>query len=283
MAGRYGEVGLDSPLRDVGIGKKSLTVLADKLTVHTVGDLLRYYPRKYTQRGDPTDLANLEVGEKATVWARVLDVSERKPRQDQYRGGRRSGVKLITTVTIGDGHHTLTCAFFNQFHIARILKPGVTALFSGTVKEINCTLQLSSPQWAVLKGADMDADIQTVEEFSGIIPIYPLTEGLTQGDIQHTIKVVLELLGGDIADPVPAELLATHGFAELSAALNDIHRPRSHDALADASAAAVRRGAGGPAGAGPAPRGARRTSRPNRAPGSTAGCSTPSTRTCPSP
>ena len=42
----------------------------DKLNLTTVGDLLRYYPRKYDQRGKLTDLASLVVGERATVWAR---------------------------------------------------------------------------------------------------------------------------------------------------------------------------------------------------------------------
>ncbi|WP_029135393.1 ATP-dependent DNA helicase RecG [Nakamurella lactea] len=231
MAERYGDVGLDSPLRDVGVNPKHLKALDEKIGVRTVGDLLRYYPRKYNERGKLTELGKLQVGEKATVWARITDVKENQINRFSHRGPK-SGVKLITKVVISDGRHRLSCAFFNQWHIAKVLKVGMEAMFAGTVKEFRGEMQLSSPQWAKLSGeGEAEEDIEILESFAGgIIPIYPLVEGLSQPMIQGAIKVVLKLLG-EIDDPVPTEILAAQGMTDLDSALRDIHRPRSSKEL----------------------------------------------------
>ncbi|MDQ2845288.1 MAG: ATP-dependent DNA helicase RecG [Actinomycetota bacterium] len=239
MPANNSDVGLDSVLRDVGFAPKKIKTLAEKLDIATVGDLLRYYPRKHNERGQLTDLGELVVGEKATVWARITDVKE-KPMGGAHgrgRGARGGGLKLITTVTIGDGRRRLTCAFFNQWHIAKRLRPGMEAMFAGTVKDFRGELQLSSPQWAALSvGGESTDDAEVLESFAGgIIPIYSLTEGVTQYEIQNSVRVVLDLLG-DIEDPVPMEILAASGLTDLGSALRDIHRPRSQPDLQNAKA-----------------------------------------------
>ncbi len=231
MAASNSDVGLDSPLRDVGFAPKKVTTLAEKIDVHTVGDLLRYYPRKHNERGQLTDLAELTVGEKATVWARITDVKDKPMSGFNGRGrgrGKGGGLRLVTTVTISDGHRRVTCAFFNQWHIAKRLRPGMEAMFAGTVKDFRGELQFSSPQFAALTaGGESADDIEVLESFAGgIIPIYSLTEGITQPEIQNSVRVVLELLG-DVDDPVPAEILATRGLTDLATALRNIHRPAS--------------------------------------------------------
>ncbi len=240
MPGRSPDVRLDTPLGDVGFTSKKVKVLAEKIDVRTVGDLLRYYPRRHNERGQLTDLGELVVGEKATVWARIVSVTE-KPMggfkgHGRGHGGRGGGLRLVTTVTISDGHRSLTSAFFNQFHIARRLRPGMEAMFAGTVKEFRGELQLSSPQWAALTAIGDADDPEVLESFAGgIIPIYSLTEGISQPDIQNSVRVVLDLLG-EVDDPVPAEILAMRGLTDLATALRDIHRPRSQPDLQNARA-----------------------------------------------
>lgn len=241
MAGRSPDIGLDSPLREVGFTPRKVKALAEKIDVHTVGDLLRYYPRRHNERGQLTDLGALVVGEKVTVWARIVSVTDKpmggfKTNGAGRRPAGRGGLRLVTTVTISDGRRNLTCAFFNQSHIARKLRPGMEAMFAGTVKEFRGEMQLSSPQWAALTAGGEADDLEVIESFAGgIIPIYSLTEGISQPDIQHSVRVVLELLG-KIDDPVPTEILAARGLADLSTALRDIHRPRSQRDLQSARA-----------------------------------------------
>ena len=96
-----GKIDLNSPLK-TALGSRSAAKLVEKLDLQTVGDLLRYYPRKYDQRGKLTDLAALVEGERATVWARVVKVTERELGLAAVRGGKGRGVRHITNVVIGD-------------------------------------------------------------------------------------------------------------------------------------------------------------------------------------
>jgi len=235
------EIGLDTPLKGL-IGARTAARLSEKLELVTVGDLLRYYPRKYDQRGKLTDLAKLVVGERATVWGRVVTVTERDlgyrgPNHGAGRGkGRgRPPVKHITNVVIGDGNRHLTCTFFNQYHWGKMLPPGTDAMFSGKITQFQNKLQMSSPSVAILsdtpdtrsrEGSDL---LEIIESFpGGVIPVYPLVEGVTQAILQRSVRTVLDLRPV-IPDPVPDGLLAQHGLIDLTAALDDIHRPRNHE------------------------------------------------------
>ena len=232
------KITLNNPLRSA-LGTRSAAKLVEKLDLTTVGDLLRYYPRKYDQRGRLTDLAALIVGDRATVWARVVKVTERElgGAGSGRRGeGRGRAVKHITNVVIGDSHRQLTCTFFNQYHWSKTLKPGTDAMFSGKVSMFNRTLQMSSPSVAIVSDGrtgdgDSAAAIDVIESFpGGVIPVYPLVEGVTQTQVQHCVRAALDLLT-EIGDPVPDVLLAEHKLVDLQTALRDIHRPRNETHL----------------------------------------------------
>ena len=114
------------PLRLV-VGDKAAKRLASALDLHTVGDLLGYYPRRYDKRGELTDLAGLRDGDYVTVQAEVAKTSVRKMNS-------RSGSIFEAIVTDGRGQLTLT--FFGhgrQDWRQRALSPGVRGLFSGQV------------------------------------------------------------------------------------------------------------------------------------------------------
>jgi ATP-dependent DNA helicase RecG len=230
------KITLSSPLK-TALGLRSAAKLVDKLNLTTVGDLLRYYPRKYDQRGKLTDLASLVVGERATVWAKVMTVQERDlGYQGAARRGKRPGVRHITNVVIGDSNRKLTCTFFNQYHWSKMLRPGTDAMFSGKVTMFNKTMQMSSPSVAIVddgNGSTTDSKdaIDVIESFpGGVIPVYPLVEGVTQTVVQHCVHAALNLLD-EIPDPVPDVLLARHGLVDLNTALRDIHRPRNQTHL----------------------------------------------------
>ncbi len=223
-------VGWHTPLRTV-IGTRAARQLSEKLELTTVGELLRHYPRKYDRRGKLTDLGGLKVGEPVTVWAKVLAVNDR-------RMGSTAKVRNVTQVRIGDGQHDLTCTFFNRWNLAGQLPVGTEAMFSGTVSRFNGVLQITSPQVAKLdpgSAAGKDA-IDVIESFpGGVIPVYPLTDGITGALMQRCVRTVLEVLDG-IPDPVPDVLLAMRRLADLDTAVRDIHRPRTAEDLAAAQA-----------------------------------------------
>ena len=80
------------------IGDKAAKRLADSLDLHTVGDLLSYYPRRYDKRGELTDLAALTDGEYVTVQAEVAAVSSRP---DAQPAGAASSRRSSPTAAAG--------------------------------------------------------------------------------------------------------------------------------------------------------------------------------------
>ena len=84
-------VTMGTPLTRV-LGPKTAGGMADQLGLHTVGDLLRHYPRRYAKRGEMTRLDDLQVGDRVTILAQGKKVSTRPMRQ-------RRG--MITEVTVG--------------------------------------------------------------------------------------------------------------------------------------------------------------------------------------
>ncbi len=212
---------LDTLLRSV-VGQKTATALADGLDLHTVGDLLRHYPRRYAERGEYTDLRSLEVGEQVTVAAKVQKVNVRPMRQ------RRGN---LLEVTVGDGRSSLTLTFFNQAWRERELTIGRWGLFAGKVTKFRDTLQLNSPQYQLLAEPGTEAAEEQLEEFAGaLIPVYPAANGLPTWVIARCVRVALDTLE-EPPDPLPDFLRARRHLVSLGDALRDIHRPASREAL----------------------------------------------------
>jgi ATP-dependent DNA helicase RecG len=193
---------------------RTAKVLASSLDVHTVGELLRHYPRRYEQRGELTDLANLRDGEHVTVLAQIKAVTTRAMRN---RRGK------LTEVTVTDGRGTLTLAFFRQPWREKELKPGLHGLFAGQVSSYGRKRQLIHPDCELIGETDPGTEL-AAEHAAEIIPVYPATSQLPSWKIAKAIRTVLDTL--DIADdPLPAAVRERYGLPGQAAALLGIHRP----------------------------------------------------------
>ncbi|MBO0841037.1 MAG: ATP-dependent DNA helicase RecG, partial [Sciscionella sp.] len=202
------------------LGAKTAKALAGGLDLHTVGDLLRHYPRRYAQRGELTAIDGLELGEHATVLAKVRTVNKRRMRS-------RRGT--IVEVKITDGARILDCAFFNQSYQARRLRPGVLGLFAGKVTAYRGKLQLAQPEYQLLDADDDDetAAVSSAAEFAAaIIPVYPASAGLPSWTIARCVRQVLDQLD-EVPDPLPQSLRTEHELPDLATALRSIHTPES--------------------------------------------------------
>ena len=202
------------------VGAKSAKALTGAFDLHTVGDLVRYYPRRYAERGQLTDIAGLEIGEHVTVMARVQTVSHRTMRTK--RGS-------ISEVSITDGSRSLICTFFNQPRVARMLKPGGSALFAGKVSIFKNKLQLTNPDFQLLDEDTADekpdgekTNDEKIEAFVGLIPVYPAAASVQSWQIAKCVRQALSLLG-EIEDPMPPELRDKRGFTNYDEAIRAIH------------------------------------------------------------
>lgn len=203
---------LEEPLRNV-VGGKAAAKLEAGLGLHSVGDLLRHYPRRYAQRGELTDLAALRDGEHVTVFAQVAAVHSHNMRS-------RKGKLLEVTVT--DGRARLVLTFFRYAdYWKQQLAPGQHAMFAGRVSTFKGKRQLAHPEFKLL-GAD-DAG-KAAEYAAELIPVYPASSKASTWDVERCVRIILDTLG-ELDDPLPAELRERHRLLGLADALRGIHRP----------------------------------------------------------
>ncbi|MFD8217370.1 helicase-related protein [Streptomyces sp. NPDC059697] len=223
---------LDEPLKKV-LGPPTAKVMAEHLGLHTVGDLLHHYPRRYEERGQLTHLADLPMDEHVTVVAQVADA--RLLTFASAKAPRGKGQRLEVTITDGSGR--LQLVFFgNGVHKPhKDLLPGTRAMFSGKVSVFNHRLQLAHPAYEPLR-ADSDDAAETVDSWAGaLIPIYPATAKLESWKIAKSVQTVL-LSAQEAVDPLPDSLRDGRGLVSLPEALLKIHRPHTKADIHDARA-----------------------------------------------
>ncbi|MGW4443130.1 ATP-dependent DNA helicase RecG [Streptomyces sp. NPDC004682] len=222
---------LREPLKKV-LGPATAKVMAEHLGLHSVGDLLHHYPRRYEERGQLTHLADLPMDEHVTVVAQVADA--RLHTFASARAPRGKGQRLEVTIT--DGMGRLQLVFFgNGVHKPhKELLPGTRAMFSGKVSVFNRRLQLAHPAYELLDKDDDSED--AAENWAGaLIPLYPATAKLESWKIGKAVQTVLPS-AAEALDPLPPALREGRGLVTLPEALLKIHRPATKADVADARA-----------------------------------------------
>jgi ATP-dependent DNA helicase RecG len=204
---------LGQPLNGL-IGGKTADAFADALDLHTAGDLLDHFPRRYVERGELTDLSNLNVGETVTIQAKVDRVSGRwldaKP-------GRRRMHKLDFIVSDGKGQLTVT--FFNRHYLEKKHAVGSTVLLAGKLARFRNAVSLTNPE---ISPNNEDDDFA-----GGLLPLYPATAKVQSWHLRDAVKILLDS-EFDLADPIPASLRLRHQLPGLWASYQKIHRPTGY-------------------------------------------------------
>ncbi|MCL2423264.1 MAG: ATP-dependent DNA helicase RecG [Micrococcales bacterium] len=205
---------LDQPLTKVLAAGTARALAA--LGPVTVGDLLRFYPRRYVDPGKLTALADLKEGEKVIVVGKVARASVRRT---------ATGKGLFEVVLRDDAGDTMKMAFFGKsparlgYH-ERILRPGCKAWFSGTVGLYRGELQLVHPTFSQMGEAGID------ERDTWPKPAYPANASIDSDQIAKAVATVLRPLhDGEIDDPLPETVRAIHGLMPLVDALHKVHEP----------------------------------------------------------
>ncbi|MBQ7086711.1 MAG: ATP-dependent DNA helicase RecG, partial [Clostridia bacterium] len=197
-----------------GVGKVRQTALHN-IGIDTIGDLLNYYPRAYEDR---TKFYTLEdfpedvpVCIKATVGTSAKTAVIRKG-------------FTISKCKIFDEFGAIEVTFFNRRFIEKQLFIGKEYVFFGKISRFNKIYQMQNPDFeAVGKG-----------RISGrILPIYPLTEGITRNFLTDSMASALANTG-EIVDDMPESIVKRYNLTPLDIAIKNIHFPSSHQRLRDA-------------------------------------------------
>ena len=201
---------LEDSIRFVkGVGPKKAALL-EKLHICTLRDALETYPRDYEDRTVLTRIADIDEDGKYAIRA----VVGTEPKVNRIRKGL-----TLVKCTIFDETGSLHVTWFNNPYAAALVRVGQEYLFYGRVQLSGRTPMLVSPQAEKIAAGD--------EHPGRIVPVYPLTAGLTQRDLARVTEVALDAVPGDWPDPLPEVLRAKYDLPDAADALAAIHRPQT--------------------------------------------------------
>lgn len=196
---RYTEV---TPIGAVpGVGDKTIKSY-DRLGIKTVGDLLRWYPRRYIDAKNPFPIGNSPYGIPVAIRGRVK-------RADQ-KYSQRTRIKM-TEVIMEDGTGELVVRWFNQPYLMKRFIPGSEWTLVGEIQYFGGKRTMASP---------------TVEDAPGVFPVYPQTEGLTTRMIRQHVEDVLTA-GIECEESLPEEVVTGDGLMGKKEATRAIHQPHT--------------------------------------------------------
>ena len=197
-------------IKNIGTERRSRL---NKMGVYTVLDMLEYFPRDYEDRSVVTPVAEITPGSTFGFVAKLDD----KPTLSV-----RGRLKLVRA-RVSDGTGQIDVIWYNQPYLKNSLQTGKNYWFFGKAAEKFGVLQVESPEWE-----PYSADKVSLSN-GRIIPVYPLTQGLTQKVLRGVIKQTLDDTTQEITDHLPADIIKKYGFIGRREAVKSIHFPESDE------------------------------------------------------
>lgn len=203
-----------TPIRELTRVGKTTASRLKRIGLETVEDLIFYFPFRHEDYSLLKKIKDLVPNEPVTVRAKIQLIAGRR--------GFRSR-KFLTEAIVGDDTDTLKAVWFNQPYLSKILKVGDEIYLSGVLDETR--FQMVSPEYERVK--------PTPTHTGRLVPIYHLTEGVTQKQIRFLLSQTVPLMAL-ARDYLPAGLIAKYRFLDLNNALQNIHFPANKPMEAEA-------------------------------------------------
>ena len=207
-----------------GIGPATTKQFA-RLNIFTISDLLQTFPRSYDDR-----TKTVALNEYAAGLGKVHTIC--KVTAHAWFGyGRMKTLKLAIT----DGTANAWLIAFNRPFLEKALPEGSIVAVTGDFSVRYNELQSSSFE---AERISYDGELSEYKDAaisnSGVIPVYPLTEGLSQKNFHKAISLALKQYGKAIDDELPATIIQERHLLKKSQALFLIHKPKSLSEATDA-------------------------------------------------
>jgi len=201
---------LNTNIKELNRVGKTVAGRLSKLGILTVNDLLFYFPFRYDDFSVVKKIDDLKSGDKVTIIGQIeLIKNRRASRHKMY----------ITEALVSDDSESIKVIWFNQPFIGKTLKIGDNISLSGKVEEDYGINVFKSPSYEKIKDNSKVSD-------NGLIPIYHLTENVTQKQLKFLIKQVINLTK-EINDSLPDEIKKRLGLLSLGEAISKIHFPKN--------------------------------------------------------
>lgn len=196
-----------------GVGPKNAESL-ERLGMKTLGDMLYNFPRRYEDYSQLKPIQSLMYGDVVTVIGTIQSVHNRP-----IRGGKSSLIEVI----ISDGTGALRVSFFNQPWLMNRFKQGDAISVSGKIDQYLGRIVMNSPDWEPVEMEHLHTN--------RIVPIYPLTERITQKWLRNQMNQVVTYWAPAVVDALPDSIRLSAKLVSLGEALTQAHFPSSQDRL----------------------------------------------------
>lgn len=195
-----------------GVGDKRAEQLA-RLGIATLGDLLFFMPRRYDDYTRLLPLSHLKPYQQTAAIGTIQRIVELKSREG----------RPFISVLVEDGAGKINVTFFNQPYLKRMLKIGMQIAMYGKTDLFRGELSMSNPEWELV-------DQRSLQQ-GGIIPVYPLTQGLSSKIVRKLMREVLDNWANKLPDYMPESVLERTEMVDLGWALRQIHLPQKWEFL----------------------------------------------------
>lgn len=197
-----------------GVGERN-SKFFERLGIKRIIDLLRYFPRRYQDFSLLKTIAQIEFGDELSVIGSVS--------QEVFIRDSRSGRLKIIETSISDGSGTLRLIWFNKPFLKNQLYIGMPIVVSGKIDTYMGRLVMTNSEWEPLDSDQLHTN--------RIVPIYPLTTGISQKQIRKIIGRNLPVWNRKVNEYFNDVVLETEKLITIREALKQIHFPDSEDHL----------------------------------------------------
>src|SRR6056297_290516 len=197
-----------------GVGPKFEKRL-NNLGINNLKDLFYYFPRTYQDRSDFKEIRFIRPNEMVSIEAEVLD-------KDLIKRGK---YKSVFKVTFTDGTDTLIGTWFNQSYLNDVFESGQKYNLYGELSKKSFfkynKKEMINPTYEEIGNKN------TIIHTGRVVPIYSLTEGLTQKRLRYIIYRALKDHLHKITDFLPEYIIDKYNHIELEKAIFNMHFPQN--------------------------------------------------------
>ncbi len=190
-----------------GIDTTRATLLA-RLGVTRGMDLLFLFPRAYQQPAPETPVERFADAMRVTFAGTVVDIAERIS---------QSGKHILGVQVTPDGGGSVRLLWFNQAFRKENIQRGDRLVITGELKSTVLNWEMVHPQTFPAGGETID--------LTKPIPVYPLTEGLSQSTMRFIMRKAIPQLTGHVEEVLPEPIRLKLDVPGIRRALEDIHSP----------------------------------------------------------
>ncbi len=204
---------LNAPLTVIhGIGPKNAQTMK-RLHLYDLEDMLYHFPRRYIDYTQLKSIKRLAFGDVVTIIGTIVNISSRKT---------KDGKTNVTEAILNDGTASIRITWFNKWD-ANKLHTDQQISISGKVDQYLGRLVMNNPDWEPVDQQQLHTN--------RIVPVYPLTQNVSQNWLRKMINQVVSYWAPKIQDFLPAEVIKSADLVDLGAALAQIHYPDSWESL----------------------------------------------------